>query len=250
MISSCNQAGVKACFHHLAGESLITRARNLIANAFLRRNDCTHLLFIDADIGFPGDAALRYLRSDKDVVCGVYPVKYLDVEKLRRLPDKLSDDDAVSSALMYTVKLQDGAVQVKNGLVPVEYGPAGFMMIKRQVFLKMAEAYPQLRYHNSFVNSGDKTYDNWAFFDTAIDPENGDYLPEDYAFCKRWRAIGGEIYADVLSHFTHSGTCDYMGDYPTYLKNAMESDPLVRETVAKAAEPPRLTSVAGRGSRR
>lgn len=219
MVHACNKAGVQACFHHLAGESLVTRARNLIANAFLRREDCTHLLFIDADLGFPEDAALRYLHSGKDVVCGIYPVKYLDVEKLRHLPPGLSREEAMASSLFYTVKLKDDAVTVHDGLVPVEYGPAGFMMIKREVFVEMAAAYPQLRYHNSYVNSGDKQYDNWAFFDTAIDGETGDYLPEDYAFCKRWTAIGGEIYGDVLSRFTHSGQCDYVGDYPTYLRH-------------------------------
>jgi hypothetical protein len=220
MLDLCRLAGVGTGFQPLAYESLITRARNFIANAFLRQEEYSHLLFIDADLGFPADAALRYLRSDKDVVCGIYPVKHLDMDKLRKMPGQLSSADAVAASLAYAVKLKGGCV-VDKGLVPVEYASTGFMMIKRQVLLRMAEAYPELRYGNSYVNSGDEECDNWAFFDTFIDQENRDYLPEDYAFCRRWTGLGGEIHADVLSRFTHSGNRDYVGDFPTYLKNSL-----------------------------
>lgn len=223
MVELCNRARVGIGFQPLAHESLVTRARNFIANSFLRQKDYSHLLFIDADIGFPGNAALRYMRADKDVVCGIYPLKHLDVDRLRRMPAGLSSEEAVASTLRYTVKLQAGCV-VEGGLVPVEYGSTGFMMIKRQVLERMAEAHPELRYRNSFVNSGDEEGDNWAFFDTAIDPENRDYLPEDYAFCKRWRALGGEIHADVLSRFVHSGGYDYPGDYPAYLRHFQDGE--------------------------
>lgn len=219
MFDVCNAAGVGTGFQPLAYESLITRARNYIANEFLRQREFSHLLFIDADLGFPADAALRYFQSGKDVVCGIYPVKHLDVDKLRRMPGELASVDAVAASLNYTVKLKAGCVVDKDGLVPVEYGSTGFMMIRREVLEKMAQAYPELRYRNSYVNTGDEEGDNWAFFDTAIDPGNRDYLPEDYAFCKRWTALGGEIHADVASRFIHSGNCDYAGDYPAFLKN-------------------------------
>jgi hypothetical protein len=218
MLDIFKMAGVGTDYQPMAYESLITRARNCIASAFLRQKKYSHLLFIDADIGFPADAALRYLRSDKDVICGIYPLKRLDVGKLRMMPSELPRENAVAASLQYTVKLKSGCVVDKSLMVPVEYGSTGFMMIKRQVLVRMAEAYPELRYRNSYINSGDGDCDNWAFFDTLIDRENLDYLPEDYAFCKRWTALGGEIHADALSHFTHTGHFDYAGDYPCHLK--------------------------------
>ena len=51
-------------------ESLITRARNSIANAVLRDETATHLLFIDADIAFEPLLVPHLLGSGKDVVCG------------------------------------------------------------------------------------------------------------------------------------------------------------------------------------
>ncbi|MBF0482575.1 MAG: hypothetical protein HQK81_10320 [Desulfovibrionaceae bacterium] len=214
----CRREGVGTGMQFLAYQSLIPYARNCIAGAFLRRREFSHLLFIDADLGFPPEAAVRYLRFDKDVVCGVYPVKHLDVDRLRSLPRELSGGDAVSASLQYTVKLKGGC-EVDQGFVPVRYAPAGFMLIKRRVLTRMAEAYPELRYGKSHVNADGEEGDNWAFFDTLIDRENNEYLPEDYAFCKRWTDLGGEIHADVLSRFTHSGNCDFAGDYPAYLKN-------------------------------
>ena len=38
-----------------------------------------------------------------------------------------------------------------------------------------------------------------------IDPATGTYLSEDFAFCKRWTDIGGEIWADLESRSTMSG---------------------------------------------
>jgi hypothetical protein len=219
MLDILRLAGVKTDYKPVAYESLITRARNHIANDFLRQTKYSHLLFIDADIGFPAEAALRYLRSDKDVVCGIYPLKRLDVETLRRLPRTLSREDALAASLTYTVQLRPGCVVDEKLLVPVDYGSTGFMLLRRRVLERMAEAYPDLRYRNSFINSGDEECDNWAFFDTMIDRESLDYLPEDYAFCKRWTDLGGEIHADALSRFTHCGHYDYAGDYPSYLKN-------------------------------
>ena len=99
------------------------------------------------------------------------------------------------------------------------------MLIKRKVFEAMAEAYPDLRYRYAFVSLEEKGLDSYAFFDTAIDPETLDYLPEDYAFCKRWTALGGEIHADIMSRFRHVGSHVYEGDYAAYLANFTDSPP-------------------------
>lgn len=197
-------------------ESLITRARNLVANEFLRQKEYTHLLFIDADIGFSPELPWKYLEADKDVVCGIYPVKHLDVEKLRTIEGDVLERVAQAAALHYAVKLKPGGrPEPGTGLLPVEYGATGFMLIRREVFTRLAEAYPELGYDFAYTN--DDNFGNVAFFETAIDPATRDYLPEDYAFCKRWTDIGGEIYADVHSVFTHVGTYEYTGNFTAFL---------------------------------
>jgi len=216
-IRHCEQDGIEVELQHLAGESLLPRARNLIANAFFRRQEFSHLLLIDPDLGFPADAAVRYLRSGRDVVCGLPPLPRLDVDRLRALARNIPDEDAVAASLPYPFAPRPGAVPDESGLLPVAYGPAAFMMISRQALRRMAEAYPALRYRRSYVDSGDAPYKKWAFFDPVIDSQARESLPEDYAFCRRWTVLGGEIHADVTGTFTRSGAYAYTGDYRTWL---------------------------------
>jgi hypothetical protein len=45
-----------------------------------------------------------------------------------------------------------------------------------------------------------------------IDPDTGDYLSEDYTFCRRWRALGGEVWLDTRSKLMHIGPREFAGD--------------------------------------
>lgn len=198
-----------------AHESLVTRARNGIANAFLRDAPCTHLLFIDADIAFPPLLVPRMLAANKDVVCGVYPVKGLRLDRIMAQPAGTPPEVAEAASLDYAVKFAPGSQADASGLVEVEYGATGFMLIKKQVLARMAEAMPELRYRYAYIN--EEARENFAFFDTAIDPETRDYLPEDYAFCKRWRDLGGKIHACLLGRLSHVGSRVYAGEFATYL---------------------------------
>jgi hypothetical protein len=49
--SQCAQLGIALQIYFLFNESLITRARNYCVDEFMN-SDCTHLMFIDSDIGF------------------------------------------------------------------------------------------------------------------------------------------------------------------------------------------------------
>lgn len=218
MVRQLGSEGVHADIMTPGHESLITRARNFIANEFLRQPEYSHLLFIDADLGFPPDTASRYLRADKDVVCGIYPLKHMDVTTLRQLPAGMSEDAARAAALNYTVKFKKGVQPDAGGFVSVEYGSTGFMLVRRAVLERMAQAHPELVYNYSYASLYDHMYDNVAFFDTMIDPDTRDYLPEDYAFCKRWTALGGEVHADLQSRFDHLGAYTYAGNYPLFME--------------------------------
>ena len=50
LVKTAMQYGVQVDFFYLFNESLITRARNYLADEFLR-SDHTHLMFIDSDVG-------------------------------------------------------------------------------------------------------------------------------------------------------------------------------------------------------
>jgi hypothetical protein len=199
-----NKIGHDVCLH---SDSLITRARNNIASRFLREQIYSHLLFIDADIAFDPATVLRYLAFDRDVVAGIYPIKELNVRELRRLP---VDDDRAAEAASYNYSSRinmDEENLPEDGFARVDYAASGFMMIKRKVLEVMAARYPELEYRDDFT--GENSERSFAFFDTLI--HNGQSLPEDYSFCKRWKDAGGEVWGDVAGRFDHIGRFVYSG---------------------------------------
>jgi hypothetical protein len=196
-----------------ASESLITRARNFIVSQFLDRQDFTHLLFIDSDIGFDPTIVPRYLNAAKDIVAGIYPLKHFDLEAIRALPPERSQ----ASALNYVARLCENEVPNVDGFARAESAGTGFMLIRRNVLEAMARKHSELKYERSGTMGG-RGANLYALFDTSLDRDQGLYLPEDYTFCNRWRAMGGEIWVDVRSKFTHVGTFEYHGDFSALLE--------------------------------
>ena len=219
---------VELQFGTIGNESLITRARNTLVQLFMDDEQYTHLLFIDADISFDPNAVIRMLDLDEDVVTGVYPRKTIDWTKVKRKakekPD-ISEDELHAASLQYNLNVVDPKkIEVKKGFIEVLDGATGFMLIKRNVFKKMALAYPDLKFtpdqhigapHDKTFNYHDTSHWNYAFFDTMIDPDTNRYLSEDYAFCRLWQKIGGKVYADILSGITHYGNYSFKGNVGT-----------------------------------
>ena len=93
----CAKYGIEVRFYYLFNESLITRARNYCVDEFLR-SGFTHLMFIDADIGFdPKDVlalmALQDEDSEYDNIAGPYPKKNISWEKIKMAVDQGIADD-------------------------------------------------------------------------------------------------------------------------------------------------------------
>ena len=206
----CTARGVDLHVELTGGDALIGRARATMAAKFLA-SDATHLFFVDADIGFTPEQALRLLDADRDVVGGVYPTKRIDWAKARKAADA-GAPDLMAAALSYVVRFLPSpthTVEVDDdGFAPVSYVGTGFMMLKRAAVQRVADAHPELR-----AKLGDLGGDSEAvmIFESLIEPETGQHLSEDYAFCSRWRALGGEIFADLQSRLTHVGAMAFCG---------------------------------------
>jgi hypothetical protein len=74
LLLAAQREGSGVSVHLLGHDSLITRARNTLVATFLD-STATHLLFIDADIGFAPEEVVRLMRRDQEVVVGSYPLK-------------------------------------------------------------------------------------------------------------------------------------------------------------------------------
>lgn len=194
-------------------DSLITRSRNGLVAKFLDHPTATHLMFIDADIGFTPDQVIRMLVFDQDVVAGMYPLKIVNYG-----PDVLErvtlGEPLELAQLRYVGVLEALATREEiDGFGTGEFAGAGFLLIRREAILKMIDAFPELRYraaHNAAAPS--LSPHQYALFDCLIEPETGHYLSEDYAFCHRWRSIGGKLWLDQRSALMHIGPREFAGD--------------------------------------
>jgi hypothetical protein len=77
-------ANVELKVHLRDGDALITRARANLVTLFLDDPAATHLLFVDADIGFAPEQVFRLIESGADVVAGCYPIKRVNWDKAKR----------------------------------------------------------------------------------------------------------------------------------------------------------------------
>jgi hypothetical protein len=194
------------------GDALITRARASLISQFLDDPGATHLLFIDADIGFDPEQVLRLIQSGAEMAAAVYPIKRIDWDKVKTTIEAARSNPA-AAALRYVLEVDDpNAVTEKGGFVKVRYAGTGFLMIRRSALERMCAHYPQLKFKRDHSLDAETASGNrFALFECMI-AQDGTYLSEDFAFCKRWTDMGGEIWADLKSALTHVGPVAFHGD--------------------------------------
>lgn len=196
-------------------ESLIDRARNALAANFLV-TDCTHLLFIDADIGFEAEDIIKMVEADRDVICGIYSSKAINWGSVAQaVRDGVPAEELHWHTGTWVVNFvdYDGSVTV-NANEPFEVwnGGTGMMLIKRHVFDILEKRVEHYR-----VNETDDIMRKFEskgiprFFATSIDPISNVLLSEDYHFCRLWREEGGKIWAAPWVALAHVGSYIFEG---------------------------------------
>ena len=213
------QLGLDWTVETMTNESLISRARNTLTAKFLHTKESTHLMFIDADIGWEPWHLLVMLNHDKDVVGGLYPMKSLPVKWcVNGIPDAVQDDP--------------------SGLIEVTKTGTGFLLMKRHVFEKL-NAHPAVKpFINDIgldpvLNPYMKTY-----FDTAV--RENRYYSEDWTFCENWRDIGGQVFIDKRVLLKHTGT--YVFDYQTQDKLYADLHQIALSNQANQTAQPQLSN--------
>ena len=211
--NTARQLGIEWTVETMTNESLISRARNTLTAKFLTTPESTHLMFVDADIGWEPWHLLVMLNAQKDVIGGLYPMKSLPVK--------------------WCVNGLPGFVETPGDpLVEVTKTGTGFMLIKREVFEKL-NAHPAVRPFNNDIglpehlNPHMKTY-----FDTAV--RENRYYSEDWTFCENWRDLGGQIFIDKRVLLRHTGT--YVFDGQTQDKLYEDLHAIVLQNQAAASQ--------------
>lgn len=187
------QNGIAVTLCHVAEHCHVDDARNALVREFMQ-SKASHLVFIDNDVGFGPHELLRLAQHDRDMVAGVYPLK--------------EDDEG------YPVRVESGhdLYADKDGLVEVVGLPTGFMKISRSCLEKMIEAHGDRKFWGRGQDQDGPPH--VILFERTF--KDGVRYSGDYAFCEKWREMGGKMYVDPEMYFTHSGTKEWsgrLGDY-------------------------------------
>jgi hypothetical protein len=212
LLQVCGQLGIGVSVELLGCDSLITRSRNMLAAKFLNTPAATHLLFVDADIAFDAKEIIRMLQFGEDVVAAMYPLKMIlwDGAAKERAAAGESPDTAALRYVGYPAG--ENEFEERDGFVTARYVGAGCLLIRREALERMTAAFPETRYSAAHTAPGnDASANQYALFDCLIDPDTLHYLSEDYAFCHRWRSIGGRIWLDTRAQLTHVGVHEFVG---------------------------------------
>lgn len=191
--------GITVKLGHVSGCSIITMARNMLVDQFLK-SDCTELLFIDADVIAQPEDILRLVAQsgDKDVTAGMYPRRAKDRKFF--LDFYLNDENDLEF---------EGALMRANRV------GTGFMLIRRNVIEAIAA-----KADKYLGQDGNGEVAN-VFEFSMLD---GKFVGEDYTFCDKATSMGFKVWVDVEICLPHVGVEEFTNDF----KNEVVG-PLIQE---------------------
>ncbi|MFN3351151.1 hypothetical protein [Pseudorhodoplanes sp.] len=223
--------------HKFLSLSILPFMRNVFANLVMQDASYTHLLFVDADMGFAPSLIERMIEADKPVVGAMCPHRGLDLAAFSALREEITDPaiarlvaidyESAGSIDLVDGTSRDGETHPASNLVTD--GPcirireigAGILLVKREVFCRIRERYPEL-----WCTRIEHTYGKFGLTEGVLQcfepmpDEHGHYCGEDIAFCRRWvQGCGGEIWAVVTETVLHVGTETFAGRYLTKLQH-------------------------------
>jgi hypothetical protein len=226
LINQCHNIGVTYTTSFIYNESLITRARNRLANDFMK-SKATHLLFVDADISFDPRDILSFLMYDKDIIGIPCARKNLRLDRVAAAVKKNGREYSIEEleALTGEFVINFPPDQVTNSIniskmtEVMEVG-TGLMMIRRATMDKFVEAYPERKYLQMFGEEQGVRTPCFMFFQAGFDEESRkynpdnlpDYISEDYWFCRDARRAGMKVWLAPWAVSTHAGTYMFKGD--------------------------------------
>ncbi len=172
-------------------DGIVDRGRDKIAAAMLE-GEFTHLLFLDADLSFEPEDVLRLMAAQKPIVGGAYRQR----------------NDSGRYGVSFLPGL-DGKVpwDAEAQALQVDATGTGFMLIERHVFEKMRDAMPELAYTMETEDGAGAVVH--GFFVQSVG--DGQRLTEDILFCRRWRALGGEVWVVPGVRLSHWGRQSWEG---------------------------------------
>jgi predicted O-methyltransferase YrrM len=174
------------------GSAYIDDTRGFIVSQFLKGDgDC--LVSVDHDLVWEAGALIRVVDAPVDMCAAMY----------RKRDDKVE----------YPVRLLPDVPELwsnPDGLLEVAGVPFGLVKCSRSMLERMVAHYPE-----QLV-----TMPNGETICALFECMRTDRvrLHEDYAFCERWRMMGGKVWVDPEILTAHIGIKPYVGHWGSHLR--------------------------------
>ena len=201
LIQQLGKSGIETGIHTMKSP-LIHQARNYLTSVFLT-TQYQYMLFIDSDVEFEPEVVLRMMVVKKPIVCTPYRVKSPEIDKQ-----------------IYTVEFKDpkNILVLAEGLVEIEAGPTGLLLIDRKVFERIIKNHPELKIRNKATPKAEKSHEfYYNFFDFGFN--DGYAMGEDVSFCRLARDNDFRIFANIESSTAHHGSYAWKGTFGESLKS-------------------------------
>jgi hypothetical protein len=201
--------GIDYRFLELSGDSYVHRARNTLADMFLRDPDATDLFFIDSDMSWDPEAFVKMCVLPDDVVGGAYPVKN-NWGAWTSIP-KVTDGKEGEKHLQGR-PLGDG-----TALIEAQVLAGGFIRIKRSVLERFREFHKDDWYVEPSTDPENPEHKFTAFY--AAEKIEHRFFGEDHYFSKKLRDMGIRMFIYPNVNIFHWGTKEFAGNYQKFLTN-------------------------------
>lgn len=152
------------------------------------------VVFLDHDLSWRPADLLKLIETEGDVVSGLY--------RFKKEPEEYM-------GVLNTTPEGQPIVRASDGAIRADKVPAGFLKVTKEAVDRFMGAYPELVYGHRYAPAVD-LFNHGAF--------EGVWYGEDYAFSRRWRAIGGEIWVVPDLELTHHTSGEaFVGNYHEFL---------------------------------
>lgn len=174
---------------------------SLAAEVAMSQENFDKAIFIDGDVSCDPGTIERLAEHPVDLVLGSYRLRNETGRyALRKLPGPMECINPITGK------------PHPNGIAKIAAGPAGMMCVSRRCIEQM------IRHHdNQWYGAPDVTGNKaWPLFE--FDIIEHERISEDMNFCRKWRAIGGDVWLDPHLMLHHHGDKTYSGRIADHLK--------------------------------
>jgi len=203
LMSTAYQRNVVFTFTDVDYADIVVSRNYLISNFYYLQKDCSHILFLDDDMGFSETLIYDMIATNNPVVGVVYPKRAIDLKRLHSMSN-LPFDEAFANSCEFIGK----PIKTNTNLQfnEVDQCGTGIFLISRKCIDEMIARCPEIVDRKRFKRMpfGKKFKEFITPFEKVYFEDRE--LSEDFSFCYRWtKKCKGKIIASIDSEVAHVG---------------------------------------------